>query len=381
MRIKQAETIKRLTRLGDRIPKERKHRFSLTLLFSAVIFAILFIAIALAMLAVWIFTEAGVLSRAMEEMNIWLIAGLVGGISLLIGATVSLLFGKFPLKPINTLINHMNRLAAGDFQARLRFGGMISDHPIFNEISDSFNTLAEELENTEMLRGDFVNNFSHEFKSPIVSIAGLAKLVNKGNLTEEQRAQYLTAIEEESLRLASMATNVLNLTKVENQTILTDVGEYNLSEQLRSCVLLLENKWTKKNIELQLLFEEHSIAANEELLKQVWLNLLDNAIKFSPEGGEVAITIRESDDRLAVTVTNEGDAISPENQRKIFNKFYQADESHAAEGNGIGLAIVRRIVELHGGVIELVCENHTISFCVELSAGLSQKINGYKEKE
>ena len=153
----------------------------------------------------------------------------------------------------------MNRLAAGDFKARLQFGSILSSHPAFREISTSFNTMAEELENTELLRNDFINHFSHEFKTPIVSITGFAKLLAKGNLPEEQKALYLKSIEEESVRLAELATNVLNLTKVENQTILTEVSPFNLSEQVRAAVLLLENKWTEKNIDLQLDFDEYTL--------------------------------------------------------------------------------------------------------------------------
>lgn len=351
---------------GRRIPKERKHRFSLTLLFSAVLMIIFLTAIVLATLAVWLCNKLGIFSQAIDEMNLWMVAVLTGGISLLIGATLSLLFGKFSLRPINTLINHINRLASGNFRTRLHFGGMIADHPIFNEISDSFNTLAEELEHTELLREDFINSFSHEFKSPIVSIAGLAKLLNRDDLPEDRRRQYLTAIEEESLRLANMATNVLNLTKVENQTILTDVKLLNVSEQIRSCVLLLENRWTKKEIDLQLDFDEYFAEANEDLLKQVWMNLLDNAIKFSPKGGTVTVTIGQREHGLSVSISNFGEPIPQEARKMLFHKFYQADESHASEGNGLGLAIVHRIVALHEGQIAVFCEDHTIRFQVDL---------------
>ena len=226
--------------------------------------------------------------------------------------------------------------------------------------------MAEELENTEMLRGDFINNFSHEFKTPIVSIAGLAKLVNKGDLDEEQRSQYLNTIESESLRLADMATNVLNLTKVENQTILSEITEYNLSEQIRSCVLLLENKWTQKDIGLSLDFDEINIEGNEELLKQIWINLTDNAIKFSPKGGTVTIEIEEDSEYTTVRVKNTGSEISEADRRKIWNKFYQADKSHTTEGNGIGLAIVKRIVDLHGGEVDVESGNGEVCFSVAL---------------
>jgi signal transduction histidine kinase len=260
----------------------------------------------------------------------------------------------------------MNRLAQGDFETRIESKGMLSNHPAVKGINDSFNKLAEELENTEMLRGDFINNFSHEFKTPIVSIAGFAKLLKRGNLTEEQRQAYLDSIEEESLRLSYMATNVLNLTKVENQTILSEVTSFNLSEQVRSAVLLLEAKWSEKNIDLQLDFDEHTVEGNEELLKQVWINLMDNAVKFSPRCGAVLLDVTEEGSTVRVTVSNTGPEIPPEKREKIFGKFYQGDESHATEGNGIGLAIVKRVVDLHGGTVEITCKDGMTSFTVTL---------------
>ena len=178
--------------------------------------------------------------------------------------------------------------------------------------------------------------------------------------------EYLDIIEEEALRLSAMATNVMNMTKVENQTILTDITKFNLSEQIRSSVLLLENAWTKKNIELSPEFDEYEIFANEELLKQIWINLLDNAIKFSPEYGMIVIKIMDEGENYQISIANEGPEIPPESQKKIFDKFYQADESHSSEGNGIGLAIVKRVVELHYGDIDAECRNGITTFYVEL---------------
>ena len=163
-----------------------------------------------------------------------------------------------------------------------------------------------------------------------------------------------------------MATNVLNLTKVENQTILTDVTTYNLSEQIRSCILLLENRWMKKHQEFLLEFEEYEISANEELLKQVFINLIDNAIKFSPEYGIIDIKIAEKDRGHTISISNTGEEIPKESIEKIFNKFYQADESHASEGNGVGLAIVKKIVNLHKGSISVRSENGITTFEIEL---------------
>lgn len=287
-------------------------------------------------------------------------------INLVIGLLVIAFMNHLILQYVNRIINQLNRLASGDFKTRLSFGPPLNKHPTFKEVSDSFNQMAQELESTEMLRSDFINNFSHEFKTPIVSIAGFAKLLKRGNLTEKQRMEYLDIIERESLRLSAMATNVLNMTNVENQTILTNVTRYNLSEQLRSSVLMLEPKWSKKEVEFDLDFGEYIVSANEELMKHVWVNLLDNAIKYSPEGGVVEISVKEKEDTFSVTVLNCGSEISQEQQKRIFDKFYQADASHAVEGNGIGLALVKRVIELHKGNVSVWSENQVTVFTVEL---------------
>ena len=358
-RVKVNPTIKRKF-------NEQKNRVSLMLVFALTVFGIIFCALGAAMGLTYLLVYLGVIGDAGEYMKLDMILKFVSVFSLVLGTVAAFFSSRLPLRSVNTLINKMNRLAAGDFKVRLEFNGPLKTHPAAMEISESFNKMAEELEGTEMLRADFINNFSHEFKTPIVAISGLAKLVNKGNISEEQRRKYLLAIEEESFRLATMATNVLNLTKVENQTILTDTKEINISEQIRSSILLLENKWTSKNIELNINFDEYILVANEELLKQVWINLVDNAIKFSPRNGALDVRVAEKEDSITVQFTNEGDEITPENKKKIFNKFYQADESHASEGNGIGLAIVKRIVELHGGNVDVICENGRITFEVVL---------------
>lgn len=346
--------------------KERASRTSLMLALSLFVFTILISAIGITVLSLYILTKIGVFSDVNGEVDLGQALLFIFLVSLVIGWVIAFFSSKIPLKPINNLINKMNRLAAGDFKARLQFGSMLSSHPAFREISTSFNTMAEELENTELLRNDFINHFSHEFKTPIVSITGFAKLLSKGGLTEEQKALYLRSIEEESTRLAELAANVLNLTKVENQTILTDVSEFNLSEQLRASVLLLENKWTEKNIDLQLDFDEYTVEANEELLKEVWINLIDNAVKFAPRCGTIALKIDDGEENIAVEILNTGSDIPADRYQKIFNKFYQADESHTSKGNGVGLAIVKKIVELHHGTIAVKSENGITAFTVTL---------------
>lgn len=345
---------------------DRKQRFSLTLLLAGVVFFSLLFAIGMASVIVYVLVKFQIIGIADGEINLGTVLLFMLLISLIIGCTMVVLLGKFPLKPINKLVNGMNSLAAGNYKTRIAYGGPLGNHPTFNEITKSFNMLAEELENTELLRNDFINNFSHEFKTPIVSIAGFAKVLKRNHLNDEQRVQYLDAIEEEATRLSYMATNVLNMTRVENQAILTNVSQFNLSEQVRSAVLLFERKWSKKSIDLELDFDEFEIEANEELLKQVWINLVDNAVKFVPRCGTVALSITEKERCLCVAISNTGGEIPPEKTEKIFNKFYQADESHAQEGNGIGLAIVKRIVELHNGEISVKSENGMTTFTVVL---------------
>jgi signal transduction histidine kinase len=347
--------------------KECKNSFALTLLLGALIFSFIFVTLFLSALLGYFILKSGVISSLTNETPTpYGVIVMITIISLILGAVISVTISKFPLKPVNKIISQMNRLASGDFKARLEIEEPLAKHPTIKEITDSFNKMAQELENTEMLRSDFINNFSHEFKTPIVSIAGFAKLLKRGNLTEEQRKEYINIIEEESLRLSAMATNVLNLTKFENQTILTDITEFNLSEQLRNSILSLEGKWTKKNINFELDFDEYYIKGNKDMLKHVWINLIDNAIKFSSVGSTVSININDESSQYTVSVINQGIEIAREQQSKIFKKFYQADESHTSEGNGIGLALVKNVTELHGGKVGVECKDGTTKFTVVL---------------
>ncbi len=347
------------------ITPERKNRVSLTVMFSVVVFLVLLTAITIASAVVYCLVYFEVIGSS-ETLDLGDITVLMIAISAVLGITFAFLVIKFPLKPINRLINKMNSLASGDFNTRLEYTGMMAAMPSFNELSGSFNKLAVELGNTEMLRSDFINNFSHEFKTPIVSIVGFARLLKSEKISDEEKRQYVEAIEEESIRLSSMATNILTLSKIESQTILSEVREFNLSEQLRSCILLFETEWSSKNIELQVDFDEIDISANEELLKHVWINLIDNAVKFTERCGTVSIDVWRNEDTVAVSIANTGSEIPSEKIEKIWTKFYQADESHSTEGNGIGLAIVKRVTELHGGSVEVKSENGSTSFTVTL---------------
>lgn len=372
--MKAARNIQAIRDFQGKLPKlkvqEYRERFALTLLYTALVFVIEFITVISGSFVIHILTRHGIL----EEFGIpHEISGFIVLFTTLTSSVIGLLLAaiasKIISRPINHIINQLNRLAAGDFKARIHYGKLFASHPAFSELTESFNTMAQELENTGILRKNFINDFSHEFKTPIVSIAGFAQLLREGNLTEEAKDKYIAIIEEESLRLSSMATNVLNMSKVENMTILSDASRYNLSEQLRNSILLLEPKWDRKNIEFNIEFGEYEIHANEELMKQVWINLIDNAIKFSEPGGMIEIVIDDEANGIHVSVMNRGEEIPVEKQKKIFNKFYQADESHASEGNGIGLALVSKIVDLHGGRVIVSCKNGITAFTVSLPKG------------
>lgn len=335
-------------------------RIALTLFFSLVVFCILVITMFIVGTVIYFLTEANTLGDISRFGTFFpIIVFLV--ISILTGTIVATMISSIPLKPVNRIISGLNNLATGNYEVRMPQ----SNHPVGKDVEQSFNLLAEELQNTEMLRSDFVNNLSHEFKTPIVSIRGFAKLLQKECLTETQH-EYLQIIIEESSRLADMATNMLDLAKVENQRILTDVTRMNLSEQMRDCILLLENKWCEKDLTIRADFEEYFIGANEELLKQVWINLLDNAIKFSLEQGEIVIDISKSEYSCTVSIKNDGPEISESDRKRIFNKYWQGDTSHSTEGVGIGLSIARRIVELHSGNINVNSSSQKTIFSVVL---------------
>ena len=256
--------------------------------------------------------------------------------------------GRSKLRPIDDLVHAMNAVSQGDFSVRVDDEDVSGDMGV---LASSFNDMATELGSLEMFRKDFINNFSHEFKTPIVSIRGFAKQLERDDLTEAQRREYLDIIVSESDRLANMASNVLLLSKLENQTIVTDKAAFALDEQLRRAILLLEKQWSEKEIELDLDLEDVEYYGNEEMLNHVWVNLLGNAIKFSPKGAPLSVRLRREGGAAVVTVKDAGPGMDDTTQARVFEKFYQGDTAHATEGNGLGLALVRRIVDLCGGEV------------------------------
>ena len=258
--------------------------------------------------------------------------------------------GRSKLRPMDDLVRAMHAVSRGDFSVRVDAEDVPGD---MGELASSFNDMASELGGLELFRKDFINNFSHEFKTPIVSIRGFAKQLERDDLTDAQRREYLDIIVTESDRLANMASNVLLLSKLENQTIVTDREDYRLDEQLRRCVLLLEKQWGEKDLEPDIELEEIIYRGNEEMMNHVWVNLLNNAIKFSPRGGVLTVRLAREGGEAACTVGDQGPGMDEDTRRRVFEKFYQGDTAHATEGNGLGLSLVKRIVDLCGGSVSV----------------------------
>ena len=311
---------------------------------------------------------AGYLIRLqlIRDMPIPLLLMLPIILSILLGMVLLTIWTGKTLRPLKQLTNATKQVREGDLTVRIPEQPSRSE---LNHLIGSFNLMLEELEHNEIFRKDFINNFSHEFKTPIVSIRGFARQLYNDDLTEEQRREYIDIIVAESDRLAGMSANVLLLSKLENQTIVTDKSRFSLDEQLRDEILLLEPAWSKKELAISPELESIEYEGSAELLSHVWRNLLNNAIKFSPKGGELRVDLLRTGTEIVVAVTDEGPGMDEETAARIFDKFYQGDTSHKSEGNGLGLSIAKRAVVLCGGRIDVIsAPNQGCTFTVRLPA-------------
>ena len=290
---------------------------------------------------------------------IWMVC-----VSSVIGTVITAWIGKYYLSPVTQVIEATKRVAKGDFSVQLP---LESGRGEMTDLVRSFNRMTKELSGIEMFRTDFINSFSHEFKTPIVSIRGFARQLQRDDISDEERREYATIIADESTRLANLATNVLLLSKLENQQIVTEKTDFHLDEQLRSCILLLEKQWEQKNLEMIIDLQEVTCRGNAEMLSQAWVNLINNAIKFTPESGSIGVNLIQTDDVVTVQISDTGIGMDRDTQAHIFEKFYQGDKSHHGEGNGLGLAMVKRIIDLHRGKITVESvKGHGSTFTVQL---------------
>lgn len=267
--------------------------------------------------------------------------------SIIIGMTISTVVNVLLLRPIVKLNRAMRKVSEGDFTIRLHTGSHITE---IRDTYRSFNLMVKELEATETLQSDFVSNVSHEFKTPINAIEGYATLL-QGSQSDEQQQGYIDRILLNTHRLSTLVGNILLLSKVTNHAIPDAKTAYRLDEQVRQAILLLEPRWTEKDIDFDVELEEITWMGNEGLMQHVWSNLLTNAIKFNPQQGRIGLRLHREGNRIIFTIEDSGPGIPEQEKNHIFNRFYQLDSSHKQEGNGLGLALCRQIVDTCGGDI------------------------------
>lgn len=284
-------------------------------------------------------------------------------ISTVIATIISGIASKRILRPIRTLSKATEEVAKGNFSVKI---GIPKDYE-FALLAKNFNKMVHELSSIETLRNDFVSNVSHEIKTPIASIQGFAKLIQDKNLNDDERSEFTDIIISESSRLSKLTSNILKLSKLENQEVITGKAEFALDEQIRCAILIMEPEWSEKGIDLDIDLDKVSIIGNEDLLQQVWLNIIGNAIKFTEKGGTIGIKLMDLKDKIVIKVSDNGVGMNEETQRHIFDKFYQGDKSHLSKGNGLGLSLVKRIIELCDGEIKVRSKlNYGTTFTIEL---------------
>ena len=257
-------------------------------------------------------------------------------------------------RPVKKITDAAEKMIHGDFSVRIKpIPRFVADDK-FNEIIDCLNKMASELSSIETLREDFVANVSHEMKTPLAVIQNYGKLLQSETLSEEKRMEYSRAICDSSRKLSDMMTNILKLNRLENQQIYPISERFELGEQLCECLLQFESVWESRRIDIETdIDEDVFVRADAELLSLVWNNLLSNAFKFTESGGRVSLTLKADAEYATVKVSDTGCGISNDVGSHIFEKFYQGDTSHSSEGNGLGLALVKKVVDIIRGEIEV----------------------------
>ncbi|MEL1135455.1 HAMP domain-containing sensor histidine kinase [Desulfitobacterium sp. THU1] len=288
-----------------------------------------------------------------------------------IGSTLMVFASKYFSGPIKLISDSTKEVAKGNFDVEIQY----KSQDEVGTLAKNFNLMTQELRSMEYLRKDFISNVSHEFKTPIVSIQGFAEMIKDENLPRDKFEEYTDIIIQESRRLNNLSANMLRLSKLDYQVIPDKKVSFPLDEQIRKTILLLEEHWSAKNINLEIDLAKVSYEGDEDLIQQIWINLIGNAIKFSHPEGSITITLQETSDSLMVVIKDEGIGMTQEIQPHIFDKFYKSDTSRSEAGNGLGLAIVKRIVEICQGTITFTSEEGLgTSFHVTLPKSLKTSL-------
>lgn len=278
----------------------------------------------------------------------------------------------FTHRPVTKIIDALDKITHGDFSIRIK---PLHKKRSFNEydiIIEDINKMAKELSSIETLKTDFISNVSHEIKTPLAVIQSYSEILQSSNLSDEERLEYAHSLECASKKLSALITSILKLNKLENQQIFPEIKKYNLSEQLYQAILLFENEWESKELEIITDIEDNvQIEADEELLLTVWSNLISNAVKFTDKNGRLAISLVSNGKYAIIKISDTGCGMTKETGLRIFEKFYQGDASHTTEGNGLGLALVKRVIDITKSEITLESELHkgsTFTVKIKLTA-------------
>ena len=342
-----------------------KRTFRLTVLLSAVMSLALFACMFVSISMMTAFLRFRLISWSQPGI---LMAGcVISGIS--IGVLLARALTNKVLAPILEISEVTKQVAKGDFHVELKRRSRAKE---INEMARNFQLMAQELSGIETFRTDFISNVSHEFKTPLSSVEGYAVLLQDPAMPQEKRAVYLDKILRNTRRLSNLTSNILQLSCLENQEIMPQTERFALDEQIRQSILLFEESWSRKNLDLDISLDSVDYVGAPDLLAQVWQNLIGNAIKFTPRGGSVHVSLRQKGDLLQVQISDSGVGMSREVQAHIFEKFYQGDPSHSQAGNGLGLTLVKRIVELHRGSVQVSSrESEGSVFVVTLPADMA----------
>ncbi len=268
----------------------------------------------------------------------------------IVGTILTAIVAKKFISPMIKIANALNDVANGNFSVTMDEN--VKTHEVA-EMARSFNIMTRELKNTEIIHSDFITNVSHEIKTPLSAIEGYAELIQNQNLSNEKREIYASKIIYNTKRLSVLTDNVLLLSRLENQELKIERSNFYLDEQIREIILLFEHDWSEKEIEMDIQLHSVKYCGNVDLLYHVWQNLISNAIKFTPTGGKITISLNEEDEKIKFVIKDNGPGINETTKKRIFEKFYQGDISHTVKGNGLGLSLAKRIVDLHEGKIEV----------------------------
>jgi len=274
-------------------------------------------------------------------------------VSVVVGGVMTAVISRAFFNPVKNLRQAMDKVANGDFAIQLDTDKSSSGE--IKELYAGFNLMTNELKATEILQTDFISNVSHEFKTPINAIEGYSTLLQGCENLDDDQKEYVEKILFNTGRLSSLVSNILLLSKIENQSIQAKREVFSLDEQIRETIVALETAWAPKNIELDVELDSVKYNGNEIMMRHIWSNLISNAIKFTPENSTVSIRLQNQKDKFVFSVTDQGEGLSDEAQKHLFDKFYQADTSHKSEGNGLGLALVKQILAIDGG--DITAEN------------------------